>query len=102
MSLTKPSPRFSGHETFVCRFTWLPKVVRELARGPELFSNEDNAMVRLGVGKNMVRSAKFWADCSSITEEISGGWGVTDFGATILGHDGYDQYLQQIRFQLLL
>jgi hypothetical protein len=96
MTATKPNPRYTGHETFVCRFAWLPKVVRELALNPALFSDEDDAMVRLGVGKNMVRSARFWADCAGIIEEIDGGWGVTEFGTTILGYEGYDQYLQQI------
>lgn len=95
-------PRYSGHETFVCRFAWLPKVIRELDpdRGghPLLFKNEDIAMVKLGVGKNMVRSAKFWAECTDIIEETNGGgWAATDFGRLILGHDGHDQFLQPAR-----
>lgn len=96
MPATDFKSRYSGHETFACRFAWLPKVVRELGKNRALFSNENDAMTRLGVGKNMVRSAKFWADCAGIIEELEGGWGVTDFGSTILGHEGYDQYLQQI------
>ena len=47
--------RFSGHETFPCRYAWLPKAVQWLAEDPALFRNEDQAMVKLGVGKNMVR-----------------------------------------------
>jgi len=50
--------RVSGHESFPCRYSWLPKAVRGLAENPMIFSDEDAAMVTLGVGKNMVRSRK--------------------------------------------
>ncbi|MCH7226301.1 DUF4007 family protein [Haloferula sp. A504] len=104
---TAPQRRFTGHETFVCRYAWLPKVVRELdpdrSGNPLLFKDEDDAMVRLGVGKNMVRSAKFWAECTGIIEEIEGGGhGPTEFGRLILGHDGYDEFLQRIETLWLL
>jgi hypothetical protein len=49
--------RVSGHESFPCRYTWLPKTVRGLKNNPRLFADEDQAMVDLGLGKNMVRSA---------------------------------------------
>lgn len=52
--------RISGHESFPCRYTWLPKAVRGLNADPTLFSNDEQAMVTLGVGKNMVRSIRFW------------------------------------------
>lgn len=95
--------RFSGHETFVCRFAWLPKVVRSLERNPLLFKDEDNAMVELGIGKNMVRSAKFWAECAGVIEELNGGgWTATEFGQLILGHDGHDEFLQRIETLWLL
>jgi hypothetical protein len=47
---------------FLCRYTWLPKVVRGLRHNPLLFKDDDQALVELGLGKNMVRSAKmsFW------------------------------------------
>lgn len=35
--------RFSGHETFPCRYTRLPKVVRGLRDAPAFFSDEDAA-----------------------------------------------------------
>lgn len=60
--------RFSGHETFPCRYAWLPKAAREVNREPSVFSSdrEDDAMVRLGVGKNMVRAIRFWAEVMDI------------------------------------
>lgn len=93
-------PRLSGHETFACRFTWLPKVVKELNATDEdanlLFKDENSAMVRLGVGKNMVRSIRFWAEVSGIIEPLSkGGHSVTEFGNRLLGYEGHDPYLER-------
>jgi hypothetical protein len=89
-------PRFTGHETFVCRYAWLPKVVCEIETNPALFEDEDAAMVILGIGKNMVRSARFWAEAAQVIEDREGkGHQVTDFGRAILGHDGWDQYLER-------
>lgn len=60
-------------------------------------------MVRLGIGKNMVRSAKFWAECTGLIEEIDGAaWAATNFGRLILGHDGYDEFLQRTETLWLL
>ena len=43
--------RISRHENFPCRYTSLPKAVRGLSDNPKLFSDEDEAMVELGLGK---------------------------------------------------
>jgi hypothetical protein len=61
MNAATPPYRISGHESFPCRYTWLPKAVRGLEANHHLFSDEDRAMVDLGLGKNMVHSARFWA-----------------------------------------
>jgi Protein of unknown function (DUF4007) len=123
--------RFSGHETFPCRYSWLPKAVRSLRENPSLFADEDAAMVRLGVGKNMVRAIRFWAEAaeiaqapkpdSKIEKESSrtpvqqalldkakkgymannrtapGALAVTQFGEAILGPEGHDQFLEDIK-----
>ena len=60
--------RISGHETFPCRYAWLPKAVRGLQKNSELFGDETNAMVNLGVGKNMVRSIRFWSQAMGMAE----------------------------------
>lgn len=95
MTPAKVQPRYTGHETFVCRYAWIPKVVRAVEKNPAFFKNEDLAMVELGVGKNMVRSAKFWADSVGVIEEVPGGWAVTEFGHLMFGHEGYDEFLQR-------
>ncbi len=97
MTAIKSNVRYSGHETFVCRYAWLPKVVKELSAkgGNDLFRCEDAAMVRLGIGKNMVRSAKFWAESAQIIEDNEDGSFVTPFGERLLGREGHDPYLER-------
>jgi hypothetical protein len=50
--------RFSGHETFIARTFW-PKKGYDFIKQGGKFSSED-AVVELGVGKNMVLSINFW------------------------------------------
>lgn len=49
---------FSGHETFVCRSFWLKKGYDLMQLPREISVNE--AVVRLGVGRNMVTAIHFW------------------------------------------
>jgi hypothetical protein len=49
---------FSGHETFVCRSFWLKKGYDLMSLPGNRTMNE--AVVRLGVGKNMVTAINFW------------------------------------------
>lgn len=51
--------QFSGHETFPLRQLWLMKAVHH-AQKARAFTGED-AMIELGVGKNMVASMLYWA-----------------------------------------
>ena len=44
------------------------------------FVREDDAMVELGVGKNMVRSIRFWAEAAGVISAIKEGHELTDFG----------------------
>jgi len=95
--------RYSGHETFVCRYAWLPKAIREVGKTPNLFKEPDRAMVSLGVGKNMVHSIRFWAEMTQVIEPLeSGEHGITAFGQQLIGHDGHDPYLESTRTLWLL
>lgn len=89
--------RFSGHETFPCRYAWLPKAVSGLTDNPRLFTEEDDAMVELGVGKNMVRAIRFWADATFVAEQGDDGMRVTEFGRELFGANGHDPFLEDIR-----
>ena len=64
-----------------------------------LFSDEDEAMVTLGVGKNMVRSIRFWAQVAgmSATAKKGSGDSLTPLGEKLLGDKGQDPFLEDIR-----
>lgn len=96
--------RISGHETFPCRYAWLPKAVRGLRKDPKLFGDEANAMVELGVGKNMVRSIRFWSQATGMAEAETkkASLSVTDFGRILLAEKGLDPFLEDIRTLWLL
>jgi len=59
--------RFSGHQSFPFRNTWLTKGVVNCAENPAIF-REDDALVILGVGKNMVDSIKYWCLATRVLE----------------------------------
>ena len=56
-------------------------------------------MVDLGVGKNMVRSIRFWSLATGIASASAKGAGhsLTDFGLGLLGKRGYDPFLEDRR-----
>ena len=87
---------FSGHETFPLRYTWLPKSVNFVAAEPQGFNRED-ALVTLGVGKNMVRAMRHWGMATGMLENEPGrtqALRVTDLGTRLFGRDGWDPYLE--------
>jgi hypothetical protein len=86
--------RFSGHETFACRFAWLPKAYRFAKELPDQWSDDERAMVELGIGKNMVRSLRFWASAAGLVVNKSGKPEVTEFGELIFGPGGLDPYIE--------
>jgi hypothetical protein len=96
--------RISGHESFPCRYTWLPKAVRGLARNPELFADEEQAMVDLGVGKNMVRSIRFWSFATGMALVTSRGAdpSLTESAVALLADGGLDPFLEDRRTLWLL
>jgi hypothetical protein len=96
---------FSGHETFTLRHGWLKKAVDEIRANPRLFADED-AMVGLGVGKNMVRSIRHWALATDTLAELPNTRGTelcsTDFGDLIFGAQGRDPFLEDLNTLWLL
>src|SRR6185437_16640708 len=62
---------FSGHETFTLRHGWLKKALDAVSQDRNIFTKE-NAMVELGVGKNMVRSIRHWALATDVLAESPG------------------------------
>ncbi len=84
--------KFSGHETFHCRHFWLKKGYDFNQLGGDQRSND--AVVRLGVGKNMVTSIHYWMKAFKVTNSESSE--ITDFGHFIFSSNGKDPYLEDI------
>lgn len=96
--------RYSGHESFPCRYAWLPKAYKALCQNPLTFNDEDKAMVELGVGKNMVRAIRFWVQVCGIAEVLPDrrGYSPTSLGHTLFASNGFDPYLEDIQTLWLL
>lgn len=80
-------PQFSGHETFPLRQLWLRKFIDLLNdvrnSGAEEMPKGEEAIIRLGVGKNMVNSMRYWAEASGMVKPAS--LELTDLGAFLFG-----------------
>lgn len=81
---------FSGHDTFHCRQLWLKKGY-DFVKNGRRFSEED-AVITLGVGKNMVSAIHFWMKAFGLLDREGG---VTDFAIYIFDTErGKDPYLE--------
>lgn len=94
---TSLNERFSGHESFVCRYGWLPKVYAAVKQTPLLLKDEELAMNVLGIGRNMVKSVQFWAEAAAVIESASSSGHVPGkVGERLFGVDGWDPYLESL------
>lgn len=81
---------FSGHDSFQCRQLWLKKGYDFVQEGKNF--NDEDAVVQLGVGKNMVSSIRFWLKAFDIIDnkDIP-----TEFGKRLFDDEnGYDPFLE--------
>ena len=88
------------HETFAPRYGWLKKGYDAAAADDTVFTAPD-AIQRLGVGKNMVRSIRFWCLAFRVLQASDGESATsrsalrsTAFGQSLLGPRGWDPYLE--------
>ena len=81
---------FSGHDSFHCRQLWLKKGYDFVQEG-QSFNSED-AVVQLGVGKNMVSSIRFWLKAFNVIDSKDN---PTEFGIKLFDtENGYDPFLE--------
>ena len=71
---------FSGHQTFPFRYAWLPKGVAAVREDSRAFHRQD-AIARLGVGKNMVASIRFWCEALGLIVMNRGRASLTSLGS---------------------
>jgi hypothetical protein len=93
-----PAMRFSGHETFPCRYAWLPRAYRALATSDDALADDESAMIRFGVGKNMVQAIRFWVEVTDLAARAEGRrYALTPLAHSIFGTRGHDRYLEDVR-----
>lgn len=93
---------FSGHDSFQCRQFWLKKGY-DFVKSNNSF-NDDDAVVKLGVGRNMVSAIRYWLKAFNVVDlnDIP-----TEFGKRLLDNDGWDPFLEDeaslwlLHYQLL-
>ena len=93
-------PKISGHETFTLKYGWIKKIVDEVEKAentdPEslkdLFKSDD-AIVRFGIGRNMVNSLKYWATstCLVHAENLT----LTSFSKDFFAADGKNLFFER-------
>lgn len=89
---------FSGHESFACKTLWLKKGY-DFVAGRNDFNSPD-AVITLGVGKNMVGSIRYWLKAFGITDTKGS---PTDLGKYLFDdNEGKDKYLEDLATLWLL
>lgn len=96
--------RFSGHESFVCRYGWLPKAYQAVSVDPGLLKDEERAMHTLGIGRNMLKSLQFWCEATGTLVPVAGlGHGPGPIGRKLFDPEhGWDQHLESLESLWLL
>lgn len=87
--------RFSGHDSFHCRYLWLKKGYDFINKETQQEFSNDRAVVSLGVGKNMVTAIQYWLDSFGIRDNENKSK-TTLLADKILRDNGWDPYLEDI------
>jgi len=90
LSLENIKYTFSGHDSFQCRQLWLKKGFDYVIENRNF--NDEDAVVQLGVGKNMVSSIRFWLKAFNIIDNKDM---PSEFGKRLFDNEnGYDPFLE--------
>ena len=91
--LTPERSAFGRHETFPLRFGWLTKGFGAWCDQATVFE-EDDATVKLGVGKNMVNAIRYWMIASQVVSVKDKSLVATEIGKKLFSVEGWDPYLE--------
>jgi hypothetical protein len=87
--------RFSGHQSFSLRISWLPKAIQQIVEGNDPFADIDHGITAMGLGKNMVESLRCWVEAFQVAKRQDGVWQLSPVGAMVfLPTSGLDPYLE--------
>ena len=99
--VTSSGPVFARHESFHPRFGWIKKGFDKASEDSSAFIADD-ATVQFGIGKNMVKSVRYWCSAFKVVDEFmeSGSRArvsvPSDFGSKLLSDNGWDPYLEDV------
>ena len=86
---------FSGHESFTCRYGWLPKLYEAVEQDEELFTTDERAILALGLGSNMVKAIRFWGQVFGLLQVHRGLARNTELARRLFDTEiGIDPYLE--------
>jgi hypothetical protein len=60
---------YGQHQSFYLRDRWLNKAIRQLREDSRFFYDKE-AFEKIGLGKNMVQSLRYWAIATGVVEEV--------------------------------
>lgn len=80
---------FSGHDSFQCRQQWLKKGYDYILQDKSF--NDEDAVVTLGVGKNMVSAIRYWMKAFDLLDSDEK---LTTLAHKLFADNGWDPYLE--------
>jgi hypothetical protein len=93
IKLNRNKAAFGRHSTFPLRYAWLTKGLRVIRADAHIFGTPEDAMVELGVGRNMVSAIQYWLQVTRLVDFSSADPEVTPLGEALLGEHA-DPYLE--------
>jgi len=86
---------FTGHDTFPLRHGWLEKAYYAVEKNNENPFSTDEAIIELGVGKNMVNAIRHWALATNFIIRTDTGYAHSEYAQKLLDEDE-DPFLENI------
>ncbi len=77
---------YGRHESFYLRNKWISKGLKHVENSPTFFYEKDN-FEKIGLGKNMVRSLRFWLTALNLVYEDNKTHHLTQLGEIIFNKD---------------
>lgn len=79
---------FSQHQSFYIRYKWITKALKSIELDEGKFFNDNNNYLKLGIGKNMFTSMKYWVFATKLAEKSANNcYKLTELGNIIKKYD---------------
>lgn len=79
---------FAQHQSFYIRYKWITKALKSIELDEGSFFNEKDNYLKLGIGKNMFTSLKYWIFASKLAEKSQNNtFRLTELGKIIKEYD---------------